>query len=96
MVDKKEKWKMLIINDIMENASFYFIEWILGINDTYSREWDEYIILKVKFEWDHISAYQVNYLERLAKKYLKDDDKYSYDRTIRWQYFYITFEFNDF
>ena len=87
-----QKSKSQIVSDIIKNASFYFIEWILWLQDFCHWEWDENILLKIKFEWDDISPYQVIYLDKLTKKYLKDDDCNWYCR-IKWQYFYITFEY---
>ncbi len=85
------KSKLQIVNDIVKNANDNFIYWISWLNDLYFLEWDEKVLLKIKFEWDDISPYQVIYLDKLTKKYLKDDDCNWYCM-IKWQYFYITFE----
>ena len=92
IVASMQESKLKIVNDIIKNANDNFIDWIFWLNDLYFLEWDEKVLLKIKFEWDDISPYQVIYLDKLTKKYLKYDDC-NWDCRIIWQYFYITFEY---
>ena len=94
IVASMQESKLKIVNDIIKNAPDNFIEWISWLQDIYFREWDDNVLLKIKFEWDDISPYQVIYLDKITKKYLKYDDCNWY-WMIKWQYFYITFEFYD-
>lgn len=102
MEDKKfeliRKWKEKIILDIIKNSSYHFIDKIEWLSDIWY-EWESpdncalsYYLLKVSFDRESVPFYCMEYINKLMKKYLKEDDSFWIFPYIKNNSFYIVVE----